>query len=1822
LVLVTSENVTASGESDVTIPILIDGRPQTQCPNSNQDYDPAVEYSWQGAHRVFKWANSSQGDYSHWPEDQAFMNLGFYPQFYTYGVNCKRDILDFLIITRSGLDPNWRFDNNHDGAIVGQDEDPLMLTNVEITIELLTPDANIPIYGELTSGWSNEYYGSYSYSDWRPAYPVDTYTFSGDSDIKTTRLIAEWYEDFLIATEEWKEEEAKKEFGREMLFWASMITKGIATAFPNPVTGGLAAGTSFAEFVLANTLLRPEDPPLAPNYRIDEEVGDMTMAAVFSHPQEYLHPSQKWGHTAYTKGDYGLYGNFEIDREYQPQLWSYDWEITAISEFQQYWGGYSWFAEDSIIVTMDNNIDHKFVKDGWKADGSNAPTPVAEVPDITDEWDYPYYTVVLSAENTVPGDVNELYYKWDYGYEINNDEMTSPWRTSSKTVHYYPHDCFHYPAVHNMCGNPFKITLYVSDTRYVRSIDIWIDDKPPWAPLPKADPQYGGLGLVSTVTWDPVEDPGSGVKNYEWALDQTVSWSNIGLSTGVQVGPLTGGDHIVYVRAVDNFDQIGNYGSVHIYIDTPPAPPTDLTSEFDPSSLDNIKLEWTLSIHDGQLDDDIIRYDIHRSASLNGIYYFLDSVPAGTNTYIDVGGSEIDTNSWFYSVTAVTDNLIAAESSERAGKFVLPLDAGYSFVSFLPRPKDTSTGEVLKYVRNREPGFGGILYWEIFDHKWKDCWHKGKTWCDIPNLDNSKGFWIYMYSPGSLVVTGSIHQDESVWLPDFYGYFGYPFFTERTVSEAFLGVPEVEDVYEQKDGFCDTPTLPGCYRKMADTDIMRPGKGYLIYTEPGHSWDLANDFEQISIEEVDEINPPLTEDDPCLPEWTPGGHCRLRRFDLMASGVDYSKYRIDGGNWETYDGSLDVTEGYHTMEFYSVDKKGNVESEGHGAYENYALVDSTSPETDLFVLDGREGSNDWYISPLLLTFFVNAGGAMEVVFSSGIESTKYEIDGDGNWLTFDDSFWYDGQGISQISYYSEDVAGNVESTEEGEVKIDTTLPTVSLLQPLDGTSTQNQQPTFQWEGLDSIPGSGLSNDYQIQISTYSEFGDLSIDEWVQGESYTPPSPLDQDTYYWRVRAKDNAGNTGKWSSSWTISIRAPPPTTTLLSPPDGTWTNDDTPTFEWEGNMQGPPGLSGIYRIQVSFVSDFSSTVLDTEVTGTTYTPGSPLIDDWYYWHVKAKDNDEVWGDWSGTRLFVIDTVAPNPLGSLTAILEDTPTDLLLNWDLSHDDGSGFDDVLKYEIFRSLTIDGPYAKIGEVDRQVSGWLSVGDGWQNPSEHYYRVDVIDRAGNVGSNDYTRAGKKRIQLYPGENYVSIPLVQYNSTTTEVLKSIAGEYSAVEWYSASMDQYFVYKPLEDTWPYNLTDIDHKIGFMMNVTMMNTLTVAGAVPITTAVKLSESHFRSYKFPGEEGFPHIFGGANESELDFNWVGLPSLYQVQVGELRNQIVFSEVKKFDPWLKTFVNMSDSDYMVPGEGYFINVTDIVDSLDNTSFFEIFWGSLEGGDISSTSVNDGDYLLLREESYVEGAPQRKYVKLNVTFEFPLSPGSDSWTFYVDSFIAESYNDSFVFKYQNPETSEWIDMFTMEDDWRDDENGSLPSRHYEFPFGTFNNSYSMLQYAYVRIVDNNSEECDPGFTNVSKDLIAIDRMFMRSKSSFAWEIENLISPIVFGSHNISLGREFPPNREVLNITATIWNIGEEDLERLVVSFLIFSDQEDFSVGVTTPDFHASISNITAPAGGFRNVSVKWEVAGNLQIIMVVVDHNPSSKDGYLTDGYAILETYGPVSF
>ncbi|MFX0063075.1 MAG: hypothetical protein ACFFC7_12935, partial [Candidatus Hermodarchaeota archaeon] len=78
-------------------------------------------------------------------------------------------------------------------------------------------------------------------------------------------------------------------------------------------------------------------------------------------------------------------------------------------------------------------------------------------------------------------------------------------------------------------------------------------------------------------------------------------------------------------------------------------------------------------------------------------------------------------------------------------------------------------------------------------------------------------------------------------------------------------------------------------------------------------------------------------------------------------------------------------------------------------------------------------------------------------------------------------------------------------------------------------------------------------------------------------SYTP-SPLADDTYYWRVRAQDTAGNWGAWSSVWFFTVQTPTShsTTTVTS------TTIPTSGFEILGFVSGLFLLSIVFVLQRS----------------------------------------------------------------------------------------------------------------------------------------------------------------------------------------------------------------------------------------------------------------------------------------------------------------------------------------------------------------------------------------------------------------------------------------------------------------------------------------------------------------------------------------------------------------------------------------------------------------------------------------------------------------
>lgn len=154
------------------------------------------------------------------------------------------------------------------------------------------------------------------------------------------------------------------------------------------------------------------------------------------------------------------------------------------------------------------------------------------------------------------------------------------------------------------------------------------------------------------------------------------------------------------------------------------------------------------------------------------------------------------------------------------------------------------------------------------------------------------------------------------------------------------------------------------------------------------------------------------------------------------SGIAATRYTVNGGEAQVYTGAIQLTEnGVHTVEFWSTDGAGNVETAGA---ELTVRIDTTAPSTT--VINPLSPESGWFVtSGIPVAFQASDGG-------SGVAATYYTIDG-GSRHTYGEPFTADlSDGTHTIAFWSVDIAGNTEersSTNTLSVNVDTTPPTIS-----------------------------------------------------------------------------------------------------------------------------------------------------------------------------------------------------------------------------------------------------------------------------------------------------------------------------------------------------------------------------------------------------------------------------------------------------------------------------------------------------------------------------------------------------------------------------------------------------------------------------------------------------------------------------------------------------------------------------------------------------------------------------------------------------------
>ncbi|MBE0518913.1 MAG: chitobiase/beta-hexosaminidase C-terminal domain-containing protein, partial [Thermoplasmata archaeon] len=214
-------------------------------------------------------------------------------------------------------------------------------------------------------------------------------------------------------------------------------------------------------------------------------------------------------------------------------------------------------------------------------------------------------------------------------------------------------------------------------------------------------------------------------------------------------------------------------------------------------------------------------------------------------------------------------------------------------------------------------------------------------------------------------------------------------------------------------------------------------------------------------------------------------------------GVNYTLYRLDGGEWLDYTTPVTVSaEGPHTLEFYSVDLGGNAEN----IQVSSVNIDMTAPEATS-VPSGTLGENDWYTSTVMLSIQCSDGS-----LGSGIASVTIRIDG-GFWISYTSPVSMSEDGVFLVEYYCTDLVGISSGIQELTVKVDATAPettasmdgstvTLSATDPTSGVlMTKYRIDDGEWMNYTApfeVPGSGNHTVEFYSIDNAGNAGDISV----------------------------------------------------------------------------------------------------------------------------------------------------------------------------------------------------------------------------------------------------------------------------------------------------------------------------------------------------------------------------------------------------------------------------------------------------------------------------------------------------------------------------------------------------------------------------------------------------------------------------------------------------------------------------------------------------------------------------------------------------------
>jgi hypothetical protein len=274
--------------------------------------------------------------------------------------------------------------------------------------------------------------------------------------------------------------------------------------------------------------------------------------------------------------------------------------------------------------------------------------------------------------------------------------------------------------------------------------------------------------------------------------------------------------------------------------------------------------------------------------------------------------------------------------------------------------------------------------------------------------------------------------------------------TASFAGEDQIGLSGLQGVYWELDGW------PA--RGDSTTEISAEGVHRLAYyaldkagnQEPANELDFSVDY-----------TPPTAALTPnSLPRpsgwYTTTVSLTLKVLDGQ-SGPAGGFYRINGGEWQTQSPFALVSDGIYRIEYYGQDQAGN--RSATGTYE--VRMDAQSPST-AYQIEGEQGANGWYTSPLAVTLVPSDGG-------SGVVETYYSINS-GAWQTGTE-FPLTADGVYNLSFSSVDASGNRETGFPVEVKVDSAPPAApSVVETIPSAWSRTNSFAVKWANPTDLSG--------------------------------------------------------------------------------------------------------------------------------------------------------------------------------------------------------------------------------------------------------------------------------------------------------------------------------------------------------------------------------------------------------------------------------------------------------------------------------------------------------------------------------------------------------------------------------------------------------------------------------------------------------------------------------------------------------------------------------------------------------------------------------